>query len=82
MKVGDFVKHKDFGEGKIISIGFNLDHTTYVVEYEEEVGGHDGILPMYGHEVKGKDGHCWMSNEQELMLVNSTLIRWYLRERR
>ena len=57
-RVGDRVKCKKFGDGKIIAIG----ETSFLVEFDEKLKrGHGGnnVTDINLNTVKGKDGHCW-----------------------
>lgn len=49
-------------------IGRNrMEPYDYLVEFDNDVGGHDG----FGIGIcNGKDGHCWYVNENELDLIN------------
>lgn len=65
MKIGDRVRHQEYGEGTVIGI---TGGDNYGVEYDRNVGGHacggQGIP-------RGKQGHCWWCRENKLTLIKS-----------
>ena len=72
-KVGDRVKAIKDAYGKAITdktgtiIHLN-DETSVLVEFDENIGGHDGLITY----LKGKNGHCWWVAEEVIKLVDST----------
>ena len=59
-KVGEKVKHNEFGKGTIIAIQGNIG-----VEFEKENNS------LHDCNGKGKDNHCWWCDETELTKIST-----------
>ena len=62
--VGNYCLRNQYGT----IIGRNgMEPYDYLVEFDNDVGGHDGYERA---TCNGKDGHCWYVYENELDLIN------------
>lgn len=75
MKVGDRVKAiSEVGRDKEIGVSGIIIHKDgdegrcYLVEFDTDIGGHDGNDCFTGP--KGIDGRCWWCNENEIKLTH------------
>ena len=64
-------------KGKIISVPDMDTHVKYCVEFDEYLGGHDGLTM----DNKGKNGHCWYISSDHLQHDEKenkpVRLRWY-----
>jgi hypothetical protein len=75
-KVGDRVEavrpcdRRDDVEGKVGTVKDIIEcKTPILVEFDEDVKGHDGLPHHEGHTYEGKKGHCWWCERENLELV-------------
>ena len=62
--VGNYCLRNQYGT---IIVRNRMESYNYLVEFDNDVGGHDG----FGTTIcNGKSGHCWYVNENELDFVN------------
>lgn len=77
-KVGDRVmsnensvyEEKMFNKTATI-IGIQSDSKTYLLEFDEDVGGHDGLGAWIG-----KDNHCWWVSENDFELIDRIHLKF------
>ncbi len=72
--VGTF-RHNINLSGKIICEGGACASRGWVVEFDIDIGGHDGSGFTEG--IIGKPGHCWCVTESSLSLIMKKQIKVY-----